>query len=581
MAAVDSLRDVLASSSLSTTTTSPPPPPLLASTDALNYLNHLTTLPLKTLIQEQPVLTTQSHHLTSSLTSLCNSSYSTFLSLHTTANSLSSSLSSLSSTVTTLLDDSLPALHDTASAFRAGTEPVLKERAKARQVLEQHDKIRDLLDIPVLIDTCVRNGYFSEALSLAAHTASLSASSPSSPIIQSIQHEVSLSLRTLLHTLFQTLYEPNRKLPALWKAVTFLRRMDVMLEDELALAFLIGRAECLTSALWALGAGREGDDDGDARARYLRKYVDVWREGVYDIIVQYTTIFLSPPAPTPISPSKPKLTIATTPATASTPTASFPHLRALLTTHAHHLLTKRLLPTLHAHLPHVPSNTFPSLLTQLTYCATAFARVGLDFRVVVGGIVTRAVHDRIARMYNDAAETWCAKLRATDRTTMSSWWARTPPHADQPPLPPPGPSTGPPNVPPGILTAYPPLAEFANALLDALNTLRVLAPLDLAGALWDEQERALGACAGALLALVKEAAAASPSGAEPERGEAVAVVDAVGLVFVRVLVPFIRRGFVEGVYGATYKPDTVSHAEGDVWSEWEAWLSREKGDINS
>ena len=58
-------------------------------------------------------------------------------------------------------------------------------------------------------------------------------------------------------------------------------------------------------------------------------------------------------------------------------------LRTLLTSYASHALTSLLLPTLHHHLPHAASS-LPSLLTQLTYCAAAFARVGLDFRGVLG-----------------------------------------------------------------------------------------------------------------------------------------------------------------------------------------------------
>src|SRR5262245_12934139 len=78
--------------------------------DGSAYLTHLTRLPLSTVLSEPPSLTTQSHHLTSSLTSLTHSSYPTFISLHHTTTALSASLSSISTSLSTLLDTSLPAL---------------------------------------------------------------------------------------------------------------------------------------------------------------------------------------------------------------------------------------------------------------------------------------------------------------------------------------------------------------------------------------------------------------------------------------------------------------------------------------
>ena len=127
-------------------------------------------------------------------------------------------------------------------------------------MLEQNDKLRDLLDIPVLIDTCVRNGMYSEALSLASHASSslvAMSSSSSLPLALSLNRSISLSLQSMLSVLLSTLREPGpaRKLQALWKAVNFIRKMEVLGEDEPALAFLSGRGECLNVAL--VGLSRE------------------------------------------------------------------------------------------------------------------------------------------------------------------------------------------------------------------------------------------------------------------------------------------------------------------------------------
>jgi len=96
----------------------------------------------------------------------------------------------------------------------------------------------------------------------------------------------------MLSILLSTLRElgPGRKLPALWKAVNFIRRMDILEKEELALAFLSGRGDCLHTALGGLGRehgivnisqegkGKMGKDGRDAEdvTRFLRKYIDTW-----------------------------------------------------------------------------------------------------------------------------------------------------------------------------------------------------------------------------------------------------------------------------------------------------------------
>jgi hypothetical protein len=603
---------------------------LLTTPPSQAYLTHLTSLPLPALLTEPTLLQTQSHHLTSSLTSLTHTSYPTFLSLHRTTTSLSTSLDSLSSSLDSLLDTSLPALEECAAGWKERTEGVLKERKKARVVLEQHDKIRDLLDIPLLIDTCVRNGYFAEALSLASHATSLSTStmqSPTSPatpsppplILTSILAEVHHSITQMLHSLLATLHEPTRKLPALWKAVNFLRKMDAFPpsdgasgEDQIALAFLGGREACLKSALEGcgrdvqglIGAAHGGEELGEREkedvAKFLKKYIDVWREGVYDIITQYSTIFLerssvssnSLPShhPNPTSPTR-----ADSPNPNPNPNPN-PQttLHPLLITYTTHTLTTHLLPLLKRTLPLLPPPSLPSLLTQLTYCATAFARVGMDFRGVLGGLFCSAVAGAVGRELKDAGGKWVGRVKAAQRSSGSgkaqhgsgqgqgkekgftppSQWLITPALATSPPTPTPtmtAQGQGPPHLPPQILASYPPLAEYTNALLGSFNGLRLLAPVGVLEELLGVLEGCLGEGGRVLLGYAREVCASEGAGGDREQG----IARAVGEVYVVVFVPFVRRALVEGVYGVK---DGYGDGGGDgselgrMVREWEGWL---------
>ncbi|KAJ7610794.1 Dor1-like family-domain-containing protein [Roridomyces roridus] len=543
---------------------------LLPSTSdaaSLAYLNHLTTLQLETLLAEPATLQTQSHHLTSSLTSLTHTSYPTFLSLHQTTSSLSESLDSLESSLDSLLTTSLSALEDSAAGWKGRTENVLDDRRKARVVLEQHDKIRDLLEIPMLIDTCVRNGYFAEALSLAAHARSLSSSSKPPPLIlASVLSEVQNSMTQMLLSLLATLHEPNRKLPALWKAVNFLRKMDMFgsssaegqqPEEQIALAFLGGREGCLKASLEGhsrdilrlVGGTGLGERDKEDMAKFLKRYMDIWREGVYDIITQFSTIFLERPP-------------SSTPKTPSTPSAPLSSLYPLLTTYTSHALTTHLLPILSQTLPLLPISTLPSLLTQLTYCATAFSRVGMDFRGILGGLFSTAVATAVGGELKAAGAKWVSRVNnasgdasplsptlsssgSTQRKvklTLPSQWIIVSSLVASPPTQAAGSSATPAHVPPQILASYPPIAEYTNTLLGILNSLRLLAPVEILTELMVVLDDVLDQGGDALLAYAQRVC-------DEPREQDEKVVVAAGQAFFGVFVPFMRRALVEGVYG--------------------------------
>jgi len=377
--------------------------PLASSSTNFDFLADLPSNALSDLLSTPTTLTTQSHTLTSSLTALTHTSYPTFLSLHHTSTALLTSLSSFETSLNSLIDDALPALDHAARVFREKTGPeVIEGRQKARLVLEQHDKLRDLLDVPVLIDTCVRNGLYAEALSLAAHAlSSLVAqtqtrkglnddqeATPDAPLLlaDSLQAEIASSLHSMQLILLNTLHEPTRKLPAFWKAVQFLRRMKAMHEDELALAFISARIGCLRNALDDIerdagipsDAGRVGfkfstgstveekeqeiDREADDVARFLKKYIDVWREGAYDLVTQYTTIFLDRShAGAQIAP----------PADQDASVSSYIIRHTLPST-----LLALLLPTLQSYLDRAYPHLAP-LATQLAYCSSALARAGM------------------------------------------------------------------------------------------------------------------------------------------------------------------------------------------------------------
>lgn len=504
----------------------------LSSPKVASYLAQLATLPLHSILAEPDNLSSTSSQLTNALTNLCTSSYPTFLSLHSTTTGLTSTLSSFSDTLDTLLED-IPALESAARSFSSEITSIQSSRRRAALVVEHSSKLQDVLELPVLADACVRGGHFQEALDLATHAARLAARFPHVQAVQDVHAEANGAIRALLGQLLATLRAPG-KLPTLFRSVSFLRRMRVLPERELALAFLTGRLEALNVALTSAESEKRGLDAPDAWARFMKKYIDTWREGVHDLLTQYAAIFLERPP-------------------AGLPPDELRALRSLLPECTTQLLS-RLLDALREALPRLPdAPALTAVLTQLTYCATSFARIGFDFRTLLPPLFEDAVRARVSGEFYKAVEEFA-------RTPETGWGAVGTPRKDSR-----GGGAGTTtaagvlHMPPQALVVYPPVAILANALLAALNGLRLLAPVALLGELVDALDASLVKACGTLLL------GAPPPPRDGARGAASA--------FVRLLVPFVRRGLVEGVYGCSIKDMPPGEVLRGMMEKISAWIS--------
>ena len=195
-------------------------------------------------------------------------------------------------------------------------------------------------------------------------------------------------------TLVAALHAPTIKLAAAMRTIGWLRRVAPDLaeqsttahdEGSLGALFLVCRLSALESTLAALAPLRELADQETARRttrtaapdaawaagqqteKYLKKYLEVFREQSFAIVSMFKSIF---PAALPVpDDSNPASTPAPIPSSLST----FPaHLVDLLFT------------TLRTYLPNVQDKPArDSLLTQVLYAAASLGRLGADFGLMI------------------------------------------------------------------------------------------------------------------------------------------------------------------------------------------------------
>ncbi|KAH6691239.1 Dor1-like family protein [Plectosphaerella plurivora] len=394
----DALLDLLEAENpdLETSTT-----PRAAKIDFLNHIAQHTPEHLRT--KEAHQLSQSSHSLLLSLQGISKRSHKTIIDSATRHATLTAALPSLLAG-TVDLQHAIPKLDAAALRFsttysKAGENEHLQRRKRALLELRNVERMVDVLELPSLLTSAVsaQPPNYAAALDLNAHIRRLHALYPDSPLVKMVSRQADEAVLQLTTDLIHTLKAPGLKLATALRTVGWLRRVMPDLdqtsktgrnaqERTLALLFLRCRITTLESTLGALQPLRELADEEKARQaahadkswsggqqteRYLKKYIEIFREQSFGIVSMFKSIFPDGPAaradasaePDPFQPMP-------------SPLATFPlHLVELL------------LQTLREYLPHVRDQAArDSILTQVLYCSGSMGRLGGDFGMLLAGL---------------------------------------------------------------------------------------------------------------------------------------------------------------------------------------------------
>ncbi|XP_016339130.1 conserved oligomeric Golgi complex subunit 8-like [Sinocyclocheilus anshuiensis] len=411
--------------------------------DFAAYLSQLSSCGVDELNREPERLAEERAQILQQTRELAFTNYKTFIRTADCTQHIYTDFSTVENCLSKLLHK-LPSFTERCRGFLKEAEEISVSRRMNSLTLNRHTEILEILEIPQLMDTCVRNGYYEEALELAAYVKRLEKKHASLPVIQGIVHEVRLSAQLMLNQLLQQL-RSNTQLPVCLRVIGYLRRMDVFTEAELRVKFLQARGSWLRSILAAIP-----DEDPYF---HITKTIETCRVHLFDIITQYRAIFsdedpLLPPGGQALNES-----------------AIF-----------HGWVVQQaaqFLETLDRDLQRGVGSRLDSLLGQCMYFGLSFSRVGADFRGQLAPIFQQVAMETFRKAIQEAVDKFQEEMNLYTLISLPSILGST--------IPPAVPSTQPGTLqPPMALLDFPPLACFLNNVLTAFNDLRLCCPIGLA-----------------------------------------------------------------------------------------------------
>ncbi|XWS72427.1 hypothetical protein CRYUN_Cryun02cG0038600 [Craigia yunnanensis] len=248
----------------------------------------------------------------------------------------------------------IPNLTSGCTEFIESAEPILEERKMNQALLANHSTLLDLLEIPQLMDTCVRNGNYDEALDLEAFVCKLSTMHPKLPVIQALAAEVRQTTQSLLSQLLQRLCS-NIQFPECLRIIGYLRQIGVFSEYEMILQ-------------------RNAYE-------YLKRMISCHILHLFDVVNQYCAIFAD-----------------------DTSGSEENYDGGLLFSWAMHQITSHL-KTLKVMLPKITEGgSLSNILDQCMYCAKGVGWVEQDFRGLLPSLFEEAVLSLFSKNMNTAVE---------------------------------------------------------------------------------------------------------------------------------------------------------------------------------
>lgn len=406
--------------------------------DFLQYVSRLGSMGLEQLNKEPDRLVEDKAAVLSQTQDLAFANYKTFIRTAECSRDIFEKLNNSEKSLDSLLVG-LPNLSQNCQEFVRSSSDINVHRRLNSLTLTRNAQLLEILELPQLMDTCIRNGNYEDALELAAYVRRLGKKHFNIPIIANVVNEVETAWLSMLQQLLSTL-RTDLPLPSVLQIVGYLRRMELFSEAELRLKFL----QCRDSWLQAMLASIPKED----ALQHLSRTVELSRVHLFSIITQYRAVF-----------GDSETEIAHSSSNYNTLFYSWIMEKV-----------KIFLATLEHDLTQGVGSSLDSVIRQCMYFGLSLSRVGADFRGLLAPIFVKALQQSIdvsilkaTRKFEQDMENYT--LPKSQSSIARSFGAMQDNNEEHPPE---------------SLLEFRPLADYCNAVLMCLNEIRLCAPVALA-----------------------------------------------------------------------------------------------------
>ncbi|XP_036366896.1 conserved oligomeric Golgi complex subunit 8 isoform X2 [Octopus sinensis] len=426
--------------------------------DFVQYLAELSSFGIEKLSREPERLAEEKAQILEETQDLAFHNYKTFIETAECSREIFEDFQIIEKHVSNLLQQ-LPPFSSECENIAKRAQEINASRRMNSLTLQRHTQLLEILEMPQLMDTCVRNGYYEEALELTAHVKRLEKKHYNLPVIASIVDEVKGSTQLMLNQLIQQL-RTNIQLPLCLRVIGYLRRMDVFSEAELRIKFLQARDAWFQCII-------DGIPTDDAYV-HITKIIEASRVHLFDIITQYRAIFSDDD------------TLMTSSSAAAAPRDdllqhSSPFYSWLT------LKVNQFLSTLESDLSKGVGGRLDSLVGQCMYFSLSFSRIGADFRSLLVPIFYSAALNSFQTTLNNANKKFSEMMQSYNLMGLTFTGGLAYNMSTQPGQ----------LYPPSVLLDFQPLANYCNHVLTAFNDLRLCLPISLACDITDKLEKSL------------------------------------------------------------------------------------------
>ncbi|CAG9864970.1 unnamed protein product [Phyllotreta striolata] len=401
------------------------------------YLTKLGTYKIKNLKNEPDRLKQEANVIQEQIQELAISNYKTFIETALCSRELFFKFGVIEEKVNDLLED-VPKFEEICDKFATESSEINDLRRTDSTTLAKSAQILEILEIPQLMNSFIRDGLYEDALELCNYVRKLYLKHNDVPIFKTINDDVNKAWILMLHQLLSQLRQ-DLSLPKCLQIVGHLRRMEIFSEPELRLKFLQARSHWLEQQLTAISK--------DDLLVHLTKTIEITRVNLFNILTQYTAIF-NDDEHSPLGVSQIKST----------------NPNVIFKSWIQHQISSFLI-TLDRDLS--GGNSLEGIFDQCMYFGYSFSKVGCDFRPWMVPIFTKHIYLNFSNLIASADNNFTKnieKFTLIDKKTSSIPWKH---------------NKGDELRPPDSLLEFYPLAEYTNNILNALNQLRLRPPVAL------------------------------------------------------------------------------------------------------